>query len=925
MIDSSSSSIEASAPSIEARLAIAVGEGLEPNFRRWLEFASPQPEWIELQALACREGHGARNRFAHAEGADAAVRLLAEGKRFGATGLYVIANRLHPSVASRAAVGAWHNAVKGASTTDRDITARRVLFIDVDAERPSSTSATDAEMARTVPVAQGVYDFVARVLGDTRALAYGQSGNGRQVFVALNGLDESPTLAATIRDILQRLAARFKADGAKIDASVCDAKRLVPAFGTIKSKGVHDDPERPHRPTALVTADSVRRLSFDELCSLRDALPAVTTERRDRVERARQAPANDGRGGAPDLFTAANAVPVNDVLTWLALRDGVAVRCPGCGNTQGVGPFGNGLKCFHDTCANSGPAGSPGFRTPVDLVMAVHHVDARTAAAALAEHFKLAPPEGFVSPSLPFEMPPTILVDHHEERVANEAVRALARDPRVFARGGALVHILRDETKLVGVTRTSAAPRIVVLPQPRLRELLSSAAVWVRETDEGEKRCYVPAETVKAVASRGSWPELRTLEGVVETPVLRPDGTLLTTPGYDAATGLLYMPNAPYPDIPAEPDSRAACEAVRTLLEVIEDFPFKGQEHRSAWLAALLTPLARYAFRGPAPLMLFEANVRGAGKSLLTDIISEIVCGRPMARMTQADDDAEERKRITTVAVAGYSTVLIDNITKPFGTGALDAALTAEHWNDRLLGSNTEVRVPLWMTWYATGNNVTVAADTSRRILPVRIESPEERPEQRRAFKHPKLTEWVREQRPRLTAAAVTFLRAYMVAGAPDMGISPWGSFEGFGLVRNALVWIGLPDPAATREAFVSFADREAGALEDLIAAWEEMDGLRTGLTVQTVLTALDASPGKHERMRSAIAELVPTPPRTLPSARSLGMRIQHLRGRVVGGKCIDRANGKSPVLWRVVRATSAAEAAPSPPRADGERTLFAP
>ena len=46
---------------------------------------------------------------------------------------------------------------------------------------------------------------------------------------------------------------------------------------------------------------------------------------------------------------------------------------------------------------------------------------------------------------------------------------------------------------------------------------------------------------------------------------------------------------------------------------MVADFPFAQPEHKSTFLAFLLTALARYAFSGPAPLFLIDANVRGSG------------------------------------------------------------------------------------------------------------------------------------------------------------------------------------------------------------------------------------------------------------------------------------------------------------------------
>lgn len=117
-----------------------------------------------------------------------------------------------------------------------------------------------------------------------------------------------------------------------------------------------------------------------------------------------------------------------------------------------------------------------------------------------------------------------------------------------------------------------------------------------------------------------------------------------------------------------------------------------------------------------APLNLFDANVRGCGKSLLTDATSQIVAGREMARMSLPRDDEEFRKRITALAVAGEPLILIDNIAGTLGSASLDAALTATSWSDRILGLTAMAsNVPLFATWYATGNNVVLAADTARR------------------------------------------------------------------------------------------------------------------------------------------------------------------------------------------------------------------
>ena len=191
---------------------------------------------------------------------------------------------------------------------------------------------------------------------------------------------------------------------------------------------------------------------------------------------------------------------------------------------------------------------------------------------------------------------------------------------------------------------------------------------------------------------------------------------MLQTAGYDPATAIVYRPLIDFPRIPDAPTRDQAVAAVAALVEVVQDFPYATEAHRAGWVAALLTTLSRYAFPGPAPLFLFDANLRGCGKSLQTDAVAVITTGRPMARMSLPRDDDETRKRITAIALAGEPLVLIDNINGTLGNASLDAALTATSWSDRILGETTMASgIPLYSTWFATGNNVAIAADTARR------------------------------------------------------------------------------------------------------------------------------------------------------------------------------------------------------------------
>jgi hypothetical protein len=507
---------------------------------------------------------------------------------------------------------------------------------------------------------------------------------------------------------------------------------------------------------------------------------------------------------------------------------------------------------------------------------------------------------------------PAIVISTEEHLVNEQASEALAADPGVYQRAGLLVRVAHDAGP-AAAARRPLAPRVEPLPPALVRERLAACARWVeaRETENGlvERKARPPGWCVAAVHARGDWPGVRPLEGVLNYPVLLPDGTVLSRPGYHPGAGLLLEPSGCLPQIPEHPTRDDATRARDVLLGVVADFPFQQPAHRAAWLAGLLTPLARFAFAGPAPLFLVDANTRGAGKGLLLHCVARVVTGEDFTVAAYTQDEDELRKRITSLVVSGASLVLFDNLEGKFGNGVLDAALTGTRWEDRLLGVNRMVRGPLTVVWYATGNNVMVGADTARRACHVRLESPEERPEERQGFEQPHLLRWVGEQRPRLLAAALTILRGYCAAGKPDQGLPPWGSFEGWSaLVRSAVVWAGLPDPGETRLLLQVQADVTAEGMDLLLECWERMDPERRGLTAAQVIATLyppardkpaSPPPEYHADMRAAVEQLVGR-----SDSRALGNTLRRYRRRIFGGRFIDQA-GKdhSAARWAVFNA----------------------
>jgi hypothetical protein len=554
-----------------------------------------------------------------------------------------------------------------------------------------------------------------------------------------------------------------------------------------------------------------------------------------------------------------------------------------------------------------------------DVLAAGGEVTTFTGDEATAEAGRIAAAAGYVEDNRP-----EIVISTEMMRVNDQAIDALAASGGLYQRGRQLVRLTTPpaDDERQGIKR-HGTPKIEPLPVPLLHERLSASARWVSEKG---KPSLPPHWSVSAVNARGEWPGIPHLHAIVDHPVLLPDGTVLATPGYDEASGILHVPPPDgilsLPD-PFDPTLSDARRAVKELNEVVVDFPFEKPAHRAAWFASLLTPLARFAFDGYAPLFLVEANMKGTGKGLLVNATSCIVTGREFTVAVYTENEEELRKRITALAIAGDRMILFDNLEGKFGNATLNAALTATAWKDRVLGHSRIVEVPLMASWYATGNNASVNEETLRRCCHVLLMSELEHPEERTGFRYPQLLEWVGRERPRLLTAALTILRGYHVAGRPDQNLTPWGGFGPWSrLVRSAIVWAGLPDPGETRRELRDRAGDTGAAHAQLLRAWERLDPDRQGITATEMIRMVyreragGFSSGKPEEkgkeaalkdMRSALESLFDR-----PDAHKLGRKLRSFRRQTRDGRCFDQTgvNGRENVnRWAVYPAKRSSDA----------------
>jgi hypothetical protein len=471
----------------------------------------------------------------------------------------------------------------------------------------------------------------------------------------------------------------------------------------------------------------------------------------------------------------------------------------------------------------------------------------------------------------------------HSADALSAIVRANAPDPSVFARGGTLARV-----------KTSDEGRLAIDPlgPDSLRGVMERAACFVAPAKKDDYRPLPPPmDVVRDVHSLPDWPGVPPLLGIVTSPRVRADGTILTKPGYDRATRLLLAPSGETIDVP---DAATREDARRAAAEIIDgplaDFPFVSDADRANAVGFALSIIARPAISGSVPVAIFDARSgQGTGKSLLVRTLCMIACGTEPPMGAIPAEEEEWRKTLLPMLMRGGEVVVFDNAVRPVESGVLANVVTSPVFEDRLLGFSRRVEVPVRCVFGITGNRVTLGGDMARRCFPIEMDARVERPEDREGFRHPDLAAWVRANRPALLRALLIMARAWWVAGCPAPSVKPWGSFEDYSrVVGGILEHAGVTGFLANRQEFREAADDERSEWALFLSMLHASFGDQF-FTAGEVFYRV----GMGEVGAIPVGDLAENFDRA-GTPRRIGMALAKWSGRVVGGYRLEAVMDKS-------------------------------
>ena len=430
---------------------------------------------------------------------------------------------------------------------------------------------------------------------------------------------------------------------------------------------------------------------------------------------------------------------------------------------------------------------------------------------------------------------------------------------------------------------------------------------WTNCVDGGMLPSDPSLRLIRRVADRVALPRL---DGITHVPILRPDGSVHDTPGYDETTRLVYEPpeDVSPPTVPDEPTAQDVRQALEWVEEAWRDHPFADDASGAAAVALALTLIVRPLLEGAnIPLLIIDATRAGSGKSLLAEIIGIMGTGTTPATMSAPTGDAEWRKQITAQLRAGERFIIVDDVSGTLDSPSLRRAITSTTWSDRILGVSTQMRVPSTAVWCATGNNLRPRGDMVRRCFLLRLDTQMSKPWMRTGFTHPQ-PQWTREHRAQLAAALLTLARSWIVAGRPaPTDVPVLGSFERWRTVVGGILehvgvegFLGNVD-ALTDSVFVE--DEDWAHLLEAIHTWAS-SRTQEGFTTRELAGAMEEEVRKEDPIRDdqvmAIVEWLPDDIRSKlryrePIVRSLGNAFAYRKDRrFTGGWYLTTAGSSS-------------------------------
>ncbi|MFF4821321.1 hypothetical protein ACFY2K_42840 [Kitasatospora sp. NPDC001309] len=422
-----------------------------------------------------------------------------------------------------------------------------------------------------------------------------------------------------------------------------------------------------------------------------------------------------------------------------------------------------------------------------------------------------------------------------------------------------------------------------------------------RDGDEIVSSVLLPVRIATTVLARPKW-DLSILKGISSVPLLLPDGTFQTEPGYNEGTGYYYEPKHQIPPVPTNPTDEQI-EAAKTLIldQVLRDFPWVAPSDKASYVGVMFYPLLRVLIRDPFMFYLLTATNPGSGKGLLCMILDYLF---GFSSNSWPEDNTEMGKVITALlAEKAHPFVGFANLPNGYiiRYPKLAEVVTKTMWTGRRLGSSKVIEVPNGRCFMAEGNNVSGSDDMPRRTIITRLDPDGGAPELRdqQSFALGDLNDWLPLHSGELLHALLVLLSGWVAAGSPrsSHSIASFGAWPR--TIGGILGWMGVSGWLEGREQQMRDGDDDGHEWTVFLAAWHGHFGDRL-IGAGELLGAARSSAEYGIPTPGPLDAVFPRDKGTyLPSVQKLGYWLKAREGRWHGEYRLRKVKDSNAEAWR--------------------------
>jgi putative DNA primase/helicase len=495
-------------------------------------------------------------------------------------------------------------------------------------------------------------------------------------------------------------------------------------------------------------------------------------------------------------------------------------------------------------------------------------------------------------------LPVVVIAKGQIPRMLSESANALKKQGvPLYARGGFVVMPRTEEFDAADDRKTGAT----VLSRQDVHSLrceMAHVAMFVEyKLIEGvptPEYTDPPAQIANMMLSPTQRFTVPTISGVTAVPLIHEDGTVFggDKEAYDKRSGMYYVPTVTLPVLAAKPTKEEAREALELLKLLLNEFPFVSDLDRSVALAGMFTATVRCSIP-TAPMVLIRAHSAGTGKSYLVDLFSMLVTGDIAPVITVPTNPEELEKRLGAMILSGVPIIALDNATWDLAGDLLCQVTERARMRVRILGKSETPEFDIRTAVYATGNNVGVASDMTRRTLFCNLDAKVERPEECIFNGNP--VAQVKAARGDYIGAIFTIIRAYLAAGAP--GVVPLASYATWSkMVRGPLMWLGEPDPVKSMEEA-----RDEDPVRRRIAEFFDSELMALDARYTTKQIA-EMATGRNDEVEDTLKPVGGE--NGVINNVALGLWLKSITGRIVNGRqLLKDSTDKQRPRWVLVKA----------------------